>query len=139
MVDNSKNMVGDCKNTYGRGFTDPEQAANQPDSCAGVPTPIATNPACKPWQLSLSGDAEVIDSYIAESLNIAAADANVYKLLGVHEQEKLVDATGFGTAISGGSKPAYPAKNAFTLIDTSWTSLQCGPEAIIALSLIHIS
>lgn len=78
------------------------------------------------WQLTLSNDACVQDSYITESLNIAGATINVYKLLGVHEQCKLVDATGLGTAISGGDGGTYVAANAFDKFQTEWHSAQTG-------------
>lgn len=78
------------------------------------------------FQLTQNNDACVQDSIITESINIAGADVYVYKLLGVHEQCKLVDATGLGQAISGGFAPAYPPSNAFETYVSEWHSIQIG-------------
>jgi hypothetical protein len=69
-------------------------------------------------------------------LNIAGAQVNVYKLLGVHEQTLLVDLTGNGTPISGGDAVNYPAKNAFTIHAQEWRSRQVGSAAILASAYI---
>lgn len=121
--------MSDCKNTYG-----PDYSVSTDDPCA--PSTSSTDPNCKAWQFTLSSDAAVIDSFVAESMNIASADANVHKLLGVHEQNKIIDATGFGNPISGGSIGAYPMKNAFTVVNTSWKSIQRGSDAILASAYI---
>jgi hypothetical protein len=76
------------------------------------------------------------DSLIEESLQIAGAQVNVYKLLGVHEQTKLVDLTSDGTPISGGSAPNYPASNAFTTYANEWRSKQTGAAATVASAYI---
>lgn len=84
-----------------------------------------------PWELTgNSSDACITDSYLAEQLNIGGADINVYKLLGIHEQGKLVDLTGDGSPISGGSHPNFPAKNAFDLFKTEWRSSQVGQNIL---------
>jgi len=125
-----------CEGTYGPKALDNLAAqTNQTDSGC-LPSQAALDPACKPWQLTLSNDASIIDSYAAESLSIAGGDANVFKLLGVHEQTKIVDATGFGDPISGGQVGAYPAKNAFNIYDTSWKSIQKGEDAVVASAFI---
>ena len=76
--------MSDCKNTYG-----PDYSVSTDDPCA--PSTSSTDPNCKAWQFTLSSDAAVIDSFVAESMNIASADANVHKLLGVHEQNKIIE------------------------------------------------
>ena len=125
--------MSDCSNTYGpKGLEDMSTTSDQ--GCG--PSESSLRSDCKPWQLTLSGDSAIIDSYVAESMNIASGDSNVYKLLGVHEQTKLIDATGFGNPISGGQIAAYPASNAFNIFDTSWKSVQRGTEAIVASSYI---
>lgn len=121
--------MADCKNTYGPNYTVPTT-----DPCG--PSQTSLDPSCKAWQFTKSNDAAFIDSVVAESMNIASADANVHKLLGVHEQDKLIDATGFGKPISGGSVGAYPASNAFTVISTTWKSVQRGSDAILASAYI---
>jgi hypothetical protein len=69
-------------------------------------------------------------------LAIAGADLFVYKLNGVHEQAKLVDATGKGKGISGGALAGFPPANAFTIYDNQWKSVQSGETNIIASSFI---
>lgn len=88
--------------------------------------PTATNLTSYAFQLTQNNDACVQDSMLTESINIGGADLYVYKLLGVHEQCKLVDATGHGQPISGGSPPAYPPSNAFETYVSEWHSLQTG-------------
>ena len=77
-----------------------------------------------------------MDNLAEEALQIAGAPVNVYKLLGIHEQTKLIDLTGDGTAISGGSAFNFHASNAFTTFKASWMSSQSGSAAIIASSYI---
>jgi hypothetical protein len=77
-----------------------------------------------------SSDACLADSYISEQLNISGAVVNIYKLLGIHEQGKLVDLTGDGNAISNGSHPNFPAIDAFNLFKTEWRSSQLGQNVI---------
>lgn len=85
-----------------------------------------------PWSLTgNSSDACLTDSYISEQLSISGADVNVYKLLGIHEQGKLIDLTGDGRAISNGDHPNFPAKKAFDLFKTEWRSLQLGQDVIL--------
>lgn len=123
--------MSDCTNTFGPDFN---QQNNNVDGCG--PSANALNADCRPWQLTLSNDSAIIDGFVAESMNIASADANVHKLLGIHEQEKLIDATGMGNPISGGDIGAYPSKNAFNIIKTQWKSVQRGTDAILASASI---
>jgi hypothetical protein len=84
-----------------------------------------------PWSLTESSeDACLVDSYLNEQLNIAGADINVHKLLGIHEQGKLIDLTGDGNPISSGSHPNFPMSNAFDLFTTEWRSLHVGQEVL---------
>lgn len=83
-----------------------------------------------PWELASGEDACLIDSYINEQLNIGGADINVYKLLGIHEQGKLIDLTGDGAPISGGDHPNFRAANAFDLFTTEWRSSQLGQDVL---------
>jgi hypothetical protein len=76
--------------------------------------------------LDKSRDSCYIDSLTNEALNIAGATLHVYKLLGVHEQGKLVDAVGYGSAISNGDLPGYPARYAFDAFVHEWRSIQKG-------------
>lgn len=67
-----------------------------------------------------------MDSVSQEALAIAGAQVNIHKLLGVHEQTKLVDLTGDGNAISSGDSAHFPASNAFETLHTEWRSRQSG-------------
>jgi hypothetical protein len=58
---------------------------------------------------------------IAESLNISGAPLNVFKLLGVHEQGKLIDQTGTGKPL-GSSDTSL----AFDDTESEWSSPQQG-------------
>lgn len=77
-----------------------------------------------------------MDQVAGEQLNIAGAKVNVYKLLGIHEQTKLTDITGAGSAISGGDAQGRPASNAFTTVASEWRSKQGGADAIKASAYI---
>lgn len=90
------------------------------------PSTSVNEPSCKAWQFTLTPDNCFIESIVNESLNIAAADINVFKLLGIHEQGKLIDVTGNGTAISSGDVPGYSKEKAFTIILEEWHSAQTG-------------
>jgi len=103
------------------------------DPCADNPQnlPCATEEPCYPWQFTnFSEEVCSIEGYIEASINIGGAVVNVHKLLGVHEQNKLVDATGVGKAISNGDHPNFPAKNAFDKYDTEWRSEQLGKDVV---------
>lgn len=86
----------------------------------------AASSVCNPWNLQEQSDQCIQEDYANEAINIAGATANVYKLLGVHEQGKLVDIAGNGEAISGGNAPGFPPENAFTSECTAWRSGQRG-------------
>lgn len=101
-------------------------------SCLSTPK----NLTCRPWQLTKQQDNCLVDNFVNESLSIAGADFHVYKLLGTHEQGKLVDVTGKGQPISGGSQPGFLASNAFDIYETQWNSIQTGTDSILASSYI---
>lgn len=114
----------------GPGSKDPcAPLLNSPD---GLSCPQLTDPACQIWQLSKSQDACFINSAVAENLNIASADINVHKLLGVHEQGKLIDVTGKGKPISSGFGLGFPPENAFDVFVSEWHSVQKGPNIPIS-------
>lgn len=92
---------------------------------------------CKPWDLTKQDRTHcLMDGLVQEQLNIAGANLNVFKLLGVHEQTKLVDLTGKGKAISGGDLPSFPKENAFVAHKNEWLSKQKGSEDIIKSAFI---
>lgn len=105
---------------------------NIPSGCIETPSGLKcpdTSPSavCKPFQLQGNGDECIIQDFVDESLGIGGANFNIFKLLGVHEQEKLVDQVGNGNAISGGDAPNFPASNAFDKMVSTWRSSQKGP------------
>lgn len=81
---------------------------------------------CSPFDITTDPTNCFIQSVVEEHLNIGAAPINVFKLLGIHEQGKLVDLTGNGTAISSGEYPDYPAMNVFMDNFDEWRSTQKG-------------
>lgn len=89
---------------------------------------------CKPWSLTdpntINLTNTLADNYLNESLDIAGAIVNVFRLLGVHEQNKLVDLTGNGNAISNGDITGFPSLNAFDKFKTEWLSKQSGSSLI---------
>lgn len=81
---------------------------------------------CRPFQLDNGNANQYVDRVVNEALNIGGATLNIFKLLGVHEQGKLVDCTGRGEAISNGDLPNFPSANAFDKYITEWRSVQRG-------------
>jgi hypothetical protein len=65
----------------------------------------------------------------AENLNISGAPLNVFKLLGVHEQGKLIDLVGAGAAINASSA-------AFDELAPNWSSPQIGMQVLKSPSWI---
>ena len=61
----------------------------------------------------------------AENLNISGAALNVFKLLGVHEQGRLVDLVGTGAALNG-------SIDAFNSLAMNWESNQNGMSVLTA-------
>lgn len=91
---------------------------------------------CRPWDLTQDNAQCFIDDLTQEGLEIAGAQVNVYKLLGVHEQTSLTDLTGNGSAISGGDAPGFSKTNAFNKFMTEWRSYQSGFSAVTASAYI---
>lgn len=127
----------DCENTYGPndGEVNGVVPTEEQSGCTTTPSGdvCPTTPAdkrCKPFQLSTSRDSCFIDGVVNEALNIGGADLNVYKLLGVHEQCKLIDATGNGEPLSSGDGVGFPAANAFDKMVTEWHSKQTGDSVV---------
>ena len=86
-----------------------------------------SEPACS-FELASGTDNQTISDVLSESLAIAAAPINVFKLLGIHEQGQLLDLTGRGVAISAGDGNAHPAFNAFNKLCGEWRSKQKGSD-----------
>lgn len=67
------------------------------------------------------------ESLAAEQLAISGAPVNIFKLLGVHEQGRLVDLTGNGEALASSGTP----ENAFDSLAASWTSDEVGADVTL--------
>lgn len=83
------------------------------------------------FNLSDNNDLEYISSLNEEALLIGGAVINVFKLLGIHEQGRLVDLTGNGRAISSSSQNNFPAENAFKNDNTIWKSNEKGADVTL--------
>ena len=127
-----------CKGTTGPDHPDPnavdtaQPGCNPPVIEGGAPCPEKdnTDKTCNPFQLSEGRDSCYIDNLNNEALNIGGAVFNVFKLLGVHEQCKIVDSTGKGVGISSGFAPGFPTENAFDVFITEWRSVQKGDGVV---------
>lgn len=75
-----------------------------------------------------SGDDSKYQEDVAiENLLVSGAPINVFKLLGVHEQGKLIDLTGNGQALGSG----VPS-NAFDGLASAWVSTETGADVLTA-------
>lgn len=81
---------------------------------------------CSPYNISTDPANCYIENVVEEHLNIGSAPINVFKLLGIHEQGKLIDLTGSGVGISSGEYADYPVSNAFNDSFEEWRSTQRG-------------
>jgi hypothetical protein len=130
-----------CKGTIGPNHPDPKTPSNTRPGCEPNASgdsycpPVNADKTCNPFQLTKNRDSCFIDNVVNESLNIGGAEFNVYKLLGVHEQCKTVDATGKGKPLSSGAAPGFPASQAFDKFITEWRSVQRG-DGVVASSYI---
>jgi hypothetical protein len=121
-----------------------------PDSVGSVNTPNSTaipvsptNPA-RPYvapQLNIGTysltdacsnlDSKYQEDVAAENLNVSGAPVNVFKLLGIHEQGKLIDLTGTGAPLGSGA----PGQ-AFDALAGSWVSAETGTAVVTAPAYI---
>jgi hypothetical protein len=74
-----------------------------------------------------NNDNNLAVTYAAEQLNIAGANVNVFRMLGVNEQGQLQDLTGSGNAISSATAAGFLASNAFVANSAGWQSNDVGP------------
>lgn len=86
------------------------------------------------YNIGLSPCADNMNTYMealaAEQLEVGGAPINVFRLLGVHEQGKLIDLTGSGAAISSGTMVGYLASSAFNDDVSVWRSAQIGTDVL---------
>ena len=101
------------------------------NSCnTGAWGPIKTAETASPFQLSLSNDSAIMNNYVNEALLVGGADINVFKMLGIEQQGKLMDLTGRGSPISSPSQPTYENQYAFDSVCGEWRSLDRGPAVL---------
>lgn len=74
-------------------------------------------------ELNTTGDDKLQEQLAAENLNISGAPLNVFKLLGIHEQGRLVDVVGNGAAMNGTAA-------AFDALAGNWTSTEVGMSVL---------
>jgi len=72
-----------------------------------------------------AADSSYQESVAIENLLVSGAPLNIFKLLGIHEQGKLIDLTGNGQALGSGT----PA-NAFDSLAGSWISTETGSSVV---------
>lgn len=102
---------------------------NNPDNPSGltpvapyVPPDLCTGDFSLTEQPCADTEGNYQENLAAEQLEISGATVNVFKLLGVHEQGKLIDVTGQGVAIASSGTPA----EAFDAISGAWVSSETG-------------
>lgn len=110
-------------------MAEPQNPYVVPELCTGT------------WRLNgdiecLENEKHIQEEYIAEQLEISGVTVNVFKLLGIHEQGHLIDLTGNGFPISGGTMVGYNSSNAFDATPLSWRSSQTGTSVVTTPSYI---
>ena len=81
----------------------------------------------EPFDLSGENlDSRYVEGVVNEGINIASSPIHIFKLLGIYEQNKLLDLTGKGQAISSGQYPEFVAENVIINDVTEWRSVQRG-------------
>ena len=114
--------MADCNNPN---VYDPSTAPYvAPELCVGT-WKLQQDTACG------QADSQFAEKLAAEALEIAGVGVNVFKLLGIHEQGKLVDLTGAGYALSSGTAAGSNIASAFdTSIGTIWRSSYQGSDVL---------
>lgn len=87
------------------------------------------------WQLQDDSDCgnkdgQYQENIAAEQIEISGAPVNIFKLLGTHEQGKLIDLTGEGYPLSSGSQAGYDAARAFDDSPISWLTQVTGNQVV---------
>ena len=86
---------------------------------------------CKPWSITDNKSDACLASTINEEItNLSGAPIVIHRLLGVHEQEMLINKAIKGRAISGGYTQNNTPTKAFTRRDEYWQSKQAGPSMV---------
>lgn len=123
-------IVGPEDKGPGSGSFEDRDPCDVTEGSRAICPPMEDDP-CYPWQLTdIDEESCIIEDYIEESITIGGAKVNVHKMLGIYEQDKLVDQVGMGEAMSSGDHPNFPAANAFDYYDTEWRSLHLGSDVV---------
>jgi hypothetical protein len=77
-----------------------------------------------------NNDLETQKQYAEEQIEISGATVNIFKLLGVHEQGKLIDLTGQGYPLSNGTSAGFDILNVYGNNNLTWQSSQVGLDVI---------
>ena len=110
--------------------------------CPNVMNQILKSETCVgTWRLQAdnpcgANDTKLANQYVVETLEISGAPIQVFKLLGVHEQGKLIDLTGSGFPLSGGTSGDTSINNAFNTNGLGWKSSQLGSDVVSAPAFI---
>lgn len=119
--------LNDCSDAAGS-FNNPTDPTGGLQPTGAQPTPAAAYvaPELCVGTYSLtdaqnSADSRYQEQVAAENLSISGAAVNVFKLLGIHEQGRLVDLTGSGHAL-GENNPSQ----AFDALVGAWSSAETG-------------
>jgi hypothetical protein len=107
--------------------TVPSPVAPNPGGGSGIPGGMYVPPefCVGTYRITQDGCASVENQYqaalVAQALSISGAPLNVFKLLGVHEQGKLIDLIGKGAPIGSND-----TSNAFDALAIEWASDEQG-------------
>jgi len=88
--------------------------------------PENTTSICVDWEIGRGADSCYINGINNEILNIGGADVNVYKLMGLYEQGRLIDLAKLGDPLSSGFNSSFAPDNAYINDTTEWRSFQRG-------------
>lgn len=120
--------ITECPDGAGS-LNNPANADNLDTNGIGPTSPPAPGKYVAPelcvgeYDLTTTGDDKYQEQLAAENLSISGATLNIFKLLGIHEQGKLIDVVGNGAPLNG-------AANAFDLLAGSWVSQQAGMSVL---------
>lgn len=91
-----------------------------------LPSNFCANPQFSLTDECASNDSTQAESYAAEVIEVSGAPINLFRLLGVHEQGRLIDLTGQGNPLAGGTAPGFLPQDAFTDSTNEWQSSAIG-------------
>ena len=115
-------VPGSDQGAAGIGSKGPTAGAGAPGTNPYVPPPICVGDYSLISAQNAAADAVYQQQVAAENLSVSAPPVNVFKLLGVHEQGRLLDLTGAGQALGSGTPG-----NAFNSLLGPWVSAEVGP------------